>query len=157
MSLVLKEERKWISLPLPKICPSKSILCRPTHQWPWESCQWHPDFCIRNLHICATQIQAMPLYSQGAFLKASGPSVTGLLVNCHMDIVAHGQIIWHFQFLLLANATALLALVAKKLSETIRSWLKLPFGISSWHQQIEYKSPSGIYCYTNEAVSLFMD
>ncbi|XP_008947361.1 PREDICTED: homeobox protein Meis1-like [Merops nubicus] len=50
-----------------------------------------------------------------------------------------------------ANATALLALVAKKLSETISSWLKLPYGISSWHQQNKHKSPSGASRYTNEA------
>lgn len=95
--------------------------------------------------------------SHGPFWRASGPSVTGLLVNCHTDFVTHGQIIWHFRFLSLANATALLALVAKKLSETISSWLKLPYGISSWHQQNKHKSPSGASRYTNEAVSLFMD
>lgn len=95
--------------------------------------------------------------SHGPSWGACGPSVTGLLLNCHTDFVTHGQIIWHFRFLSLANATALLALVAKKLSETISSWPKLPYGISSWHQQNKHKSPSGASRYTNEAVSLFMD
>lgn len=112
------------------------------------------------MHMCSIKANGAPALtpnSHGPFWRACGPSVTGLLVNCHTDFVTHGQIIWHFRFLSLANAMALLALVAKKLSETISSWLKLPYGISSWHQQNKHKSPSGASRYTNEAVSLFMD
>lgn len=153
----LEREEPWVSLHWGVGGAGEGIWAARPHQSLEVARKW-----ISALECCIwaaglRPAHPLPPHSQRPFSGASCPSVTGLLVNCHTDFVTHGQIIWHFRFLSLANATTLLALVAKKLSETISDWPKSPYGISSWHQQNEHKSPTGAYCYPNEAVSLFMD
>lgn len=48
---------------------------------------------ITSVQRCAHRPPLLPLHSQRPFAGASGPSVTGLLVNCHTDFMTHGQII----------------------------------------------------------------
>lgn len=92
----LKKNINWGFLPGPKKKgggEKKAILCEPKLISDHDRDGSESQISALECCICETQTQAMPLNSQGPFLRASGPSVTGLLVNCHTDSVTHGQII----------------------------------------------------------------